>query len=113
VFDKSTGGFIKVGQLDSDAIVLVELRADTIVWTQPGDLAVGATDSVSGRSDLPVSVLTNHATDYFVGFADGTTWLISKETPLEVIVPFLTLTGAAEVDREVVLAPYRIDKVRQ
>lgn len=110
VFDRSIGEFIKVSRSESDAIVLVELHADTFVWTQPGDLIVDTTVIVHGRDDLSASALTNQATDYFVGFADGSIWLMSRETPLGVIVPFLTLSGATNSDRGELLAPYRIDE---
>jgi len=110
VFDTSIGEFIKVGRSESDAIVLVELHADTFVWSQPGDLATGVKTIVNWRTGLPHSVLTNQANDYFVGFADGSTWLISRDTPFTTIRPFLTISGAAKVDRNESLAPYRIGR---
>ena len=108
VFDQRVGELVEMPASEADAIILVELLSDVFIWTQPGDVAVGDVDSIPGRADLPASALTKQARDYFVGFADGTAWLISRDTPLEVLQRFLTLSEAARNERDVQLAPYRI-----
>ena len=74
--------------LPPDLILIVSVKQSDVHWLQPGDLSL--------------SVLTNAPTGatcddikYFVGgvcvgFADGQVWELSGQTPVSVLVPFLT-----------------------
>jgi hypothetical protein len=108
VFDKSIGGVVKVPPSAIDTILLVEVHANTFIWTQPGDVAASERVIQEEAGNLPRSVLSSQKYDYFIAFADGSVWLISRKTPLNVLERFLTISNASQNDRDIELAPYRI-----
>jgi len=110
LFDAGIGKLLEEVSAAPDTILLIELHQDLLIWTQPGDLMVNGSAGLSGFKALPESVLTQQGDDYFIGFADESAWLISRNTPIEAISPFLTLSGAATHDRDRILGPYVVAK---
>ena len=106
-YDASIGRFITDTTDSEDAIVLVEVLSDFLVWTRPGDIWIGTNDVPTEIVNIPVSTMMSQGRDYFVAFSDGAVWLMSRDTPVDVLRPFLTISGSKEFKREVSLRLYR------
>lgn len=107
VFDNNIEKIIDNSNYDGQFIILVEIHGNLARWTQPGDIYTG-TRMTDNHVDYPVEILERQSNDYFVGFSDGEAWLLSKDTPMEVLAPFLRVSDASLINRDKILAPYRV-----
>lgn len=97
-------GDVSLAKLPGNCIVFIEVDQERIHWMEPGDVDAtdwnrAANDFLRGRSGKD---------DFFVAFADGEIWLLSRSVPVEVLEPFLTVTGAQTADRTSSLEKYRV-----
>ena len=81
-------------KLPPKAVLTVEVRGWAVTWTEPGgDVAVGAlVDWI--RSGSARKELGSHSKGYLVGFVDGRVLMVSYDTPLEAIEPFIRIDTA-------------------
>jgi hypothetical protein len=105
-----TGKGKDTGQVQEDAILLLDCKNHIIHWMEPGDIDVGPLES-SDREQGFGFLEPNLAKGFIVAFADGAVWWIRKDVPQEVILPFLTLDGARTHNRDDELAKYALKKL--
>jgi hypothetical protein len=85
-------------------ILLVEIAHSGIHWMEPRDLPLDR---------VPESLVRGLDGDGFhVVFADGQSWFLSADVPLEDVRKFLTIEGAKKHDRDQVLGPYALSRSR-
>ncbi|MEK6250060.1 MAG: hypothetical protein N2C12_17885 [Planctomycetales bacterium] len=104
-FDESRTQDLK--EMDEDTIILVEVRDSGVHWAQPWDLDLRTMPSEINPTN-GTGISGNFDGGFFVGFADGKVWFLDNDIPFDQLKPFLTLSGARELDREEVLEPYKI-----
>ena len=92
-----------VKELPNDTILLVQCENTGLHWMQPGDLDVSMMDS-----EIEAMIAQGELGGFHVGFADGTVWYLSKETPVSKLRLFFQLEEAESHDRENVLTEYRL-----
>lgn len=97
-FDESQ--VTRLSAIPHDTILLIESRGTAVTWLEPGDINV--TDLSRYRQAV------SHPRGQHVGFADGTVWCISVDTPTVELQKLCTIDGAMEFDRDVVLERHRI-----
>jgi len=88
--------------LPDDVILVVRVEESDTHWMEPDDLNV---ESVSSPAAKELLLGDN---GYAVLFADGEAWWLSAAVPFEDLIKFLTIESAKQVDRDVLLAPYRL-----
>jgi hypothetical protein len=88
--------------LPPDTILFIEIANSGLHWMQPGDLSI---------DHVPATITSGlYGRGVHVGFADGFVWFLRNDVPLEKLKKFLTIDGASENDRDVVLRPYLISE---
>jgi hypothetical protein len=96
------GRQIRTQDLPGSTILVVEIAHSGIHWAAPGDLSL---------DNVPVSLVQGVEGDGFhVYFADGQTWFLSADVPLEDVKKFFTIAGAKEHDREQLLGRYALSR---
>lgn len=94
--------------LPDNLILIIQSRRSVFNWMQPGDLEVSTLLSERrelGRGDFRGAMVR----PYYVGFADGTCWLMKYETPIEELLKFCHIDTCKTYERAAVLGPYRMD----
>jgi hypothetical protein len=76
-------------------------------WMQPGDYDVQKLLAATGRLGDTVNGLLKDR--IHILFADGEVWAPSPDAPIDALKPFLTIPAAKTADRDMQLAPYRVD----
>lgn len=98
---------VRLQDLPSYLVVLMEVADSKTHWMQPGDYDVTKLLAATGRlGDTVKGVLKDRV---HVLFADGEVWALSPDMPIDALKPFLTITAAKAADREKQLAIYRVD----
>lgn len=95
-------------ELDSDTILLVEVRNSGVHWMEPGDFDLRTLPHTINAPDGR-GISGEHAGGFFVAFADGEAWFLSNDVPFDELAKFFTITGAKANDRNVVLKPYELN----
>lgn len=95
-------GRVSLGRLPASLILVLRIERSDTHWMAPGDLDV---DQLVA-SDETKQLLLGKA-GYVVLFVDGP-WVLSKNTPMEDLCKFFTVTGAITYDRQQLLGRYRI-----
>ncbi len=82
-------------ELPPDLILVIEVPDTKIHWMQPGDIDIEAIDEsiLKGPDGGGIHVL----------FKDGAVVFIPRDTPLETLKRFLTVEGAKQYDRKMLL----------
>lgn len=94
-------------EIPHDAILLIDSDEATNHWMEPGDLDVATLDPQAPGGGLPRPYFPDGRR---IAFADGEVWLLANETPPAAVLKFVTITSAAQHDRDEVLGRYRIDR---
>lgn len=92
----------------SDAIIAVEVRDSGVKWMEPRDFDIRTmprtVNSPDGRG-----ISSRYRRGFHVCFLDGDVWFLSHDVPFTELERFFMLDGAAQNDRESILAVYRLD----
>ncbi len=97
----------RFSKLPPQVIVAVENGERKIKCMQPGDYQLESlVKEVGALGTVAKNILPDRV---HVLFADKEVWALSPETPMTAIHPFLTITGAKNADRDVLLSPYRVE----
>lgn len=100
----------RFSELPPHLIVMMEVAGSRTHWMAPGDYQVADLLAATGKlGDTAKSHLPDRV---HLLFADGEVWALRAETPIDLVKPFLTITGARETSRETLLKPYRLYKSR-
>lgn len=91
-------GPMRLDDIDSDTILVIEIADSGVHWMEPGDLAI---DQVPETITRGVEGLGVH-----VLFADGSVKMLSPDVPLEDLKTFFTIQGAKQHDADRLLGPY-------
>jgi hypothetical protein len=91
---------VAVAALPSDTVLLVETDRLHVHWMAPGD--------IDAEEIPPYFTAGPEGDGLYVGFADGSVWLLRPGTPMDVLRKFFTIEGARTFDRGQLLAPYAV-----
>lgn len=94
-------------KLPANAMMLMEVADSGKNWMEPGDYNLNDLLAASGPVKNTAKGLLSDR--IHVMFADGEVWALSSDTPLEAIHPFLTIAGAKNVDRDELLAVWKVN----
>jgi hypothetical protein len=97
--------------LPPSAVLLVESRASGIPWPAPGDFDIRTMPRTINAKDGR-GISGQNAGGFVVLFADGQVWFISDRVPFETLEKFFTISGADKFDREVLLGPLTLDRIK-
>jgi hypothetical protein len=101
------GKVYRFSNLPPNLILLAEVRRSDLHWMEPGDLDVRTMPrEINHPSGKGISGTTNYG--FCVGFADGSAWILSFDTPYEVLSKFFTIEGAKNNDRDKLLGKYKL-----
>lgn len=84
-------------EFEWDAIVLLEAFDTRIHWMEPSDSCIPNQREGTSR-------------EFSVAFLDGEVWVMHASTPHADIAKFFTIDSAKQYDRDIILAPYVIEK---
>lgn len=102
------GSRLKMDQLPGDVLLVVETRGCPVNWMEPGgDLDVRTMPPQIGV-DGGIGPVEEGAKAFYVGFADGSIWLVRTSIPFGTLAKFFSATVAQPRDRETDLAPYTV-----
>jgi hypothetical protein len=97
--------------LPAGAILLVESRASGIPWPAPGDFDIRTMPrTINARDGKGIS--GQNPGGFVVLFADGQSWFMSEKVPFETLEKFFTIDGAKKHDREKLLGPFALDRMK-
>ena len=99
---------MKLGECQSNMILIVESRNSGIHWMEPRDFDIRTMPRTINAPDGS-GIAGNFKHGFHVIFADGEVWRIKHTVPFEELEKFFTLESAKRYDREEVLGPY-VDK---
>ncbi len=97
----------KFDEIPPSLILLMETSQSKVHWMQPGDYDADELLAASGPVKNTAKGLLRDRIN--VMFADGEVWALSSDTPMEAIHPFLTITAAKNVDRDELLAVWKVN----
>ena len=98
--------------LPPSVILLVESRASGIPWPAPGDFDVRTMPRTINAKDGK-GISGQNPGGFVVLFADGWVWFMSEKIPFETLAKFFTIEGAKKHDREKLLGPFALDRVKE
>ncbi len=89
---------IRLSEIPSDTILLIEMADSGIHWMEPGDLSI----------DHVPETITQGVDGYGVHvlFADMSVRMLRPDVPLENLKTFFTIEGARQYEADEVLGPY-------
>ncbi len=96
-------------ELPDNALLVVEVRGCQAHWMEPGgDLDVRTMPHEIGGEGC-IGPAGGERPEFYVGFADGSVWLLRANVPFEVLSRFFGVEEARQEDRDSALGPYTIN----
>lgn len=95
------------GSLPENLLLLMEVPNSSVHWMEPVDLVVKEGHVILRGKPFSIH-LVNSEEGFHVAFADNSVWFLSKDVPLERLVPLMTLTSARTANRQELIGKYRL-----
>lgn len=96
---------LSLKDLDSDTILIVEVRSSGTHWMQPGDFDIRTMPRTINAADGK-GISGQYPDGFHIGLADGSVRFVPSNVPFEVLEKFFTVEEAKQYDLEDELAPY-------
>jgi hypothetical protein len=95
-------------QLPRALLLITEVRDCTTHWMEPGgDLDVTTVPQTIG-AEGGIGPASTAATEFYVGFADMSVWLLRTDVPFENLAKFFTISSAKQNNRDALLGPFAV-----